>query len=84
MFVIPSDFESESAKLAAYAREHSMLVVMANFGGPSGGLTSAGRSAIWSEQGELQSQLGPTGAGLVVAAKTESGWRSGTVALASR
>jgi len=79
MFVIPSDFESDSQRLAGYAREHSMAVVMANFGGPTGGLASAGKSAIWSENGELLSELGPAGAGVVIASKSAAGWRAKAV-----
>ena len=79
MFVIPSEFELESASLAAYAAQHSMAVVMANFGGKTGGLVSAGRSAIWSEKGELLAQLGPTGAGIVIATRTRGEWRAKTV-----
>jgi len=79
MFVIPTEFESDAAKLAAYAGEHSMAVVMANFGGPTGGLASAGKSAIWSEKGELLAQLGSGGSGIVVATKTSADWRAKTV-----
>ena len=67
MFVIPSDFERETASLRRYAVEHSMLVAFANYGGPSGGLAAAGRSAIWSRRGELIAQLGPAGEGVAVA-----------------
>jgi predicted amidohydrolase len=67
MFVIPSDFERETANLRRYAVEHSMLVAFANYGGPSRGLASAGRSAIWSPRGELIAQLGPAGEGVAVA-----------------
>ncbi len=66
MFVIPSDFDEESAKLRRYAVEHAMTVAFANFGGPSGGLASAGRSAIWSERGEMLVQLQSNGCGVAV------------------
>jgi len=66
MFVIPSDFDSETAKLSHYAAQHTMLTALANFGGPSGSLRSAGRSSIWSERGELLVQLDPTGSGIAV------------------
>jgi predicted amidohydrolase len=75
MFVIPSDLERETASLASYAARHSMAVVFANFGGASGGLPSGGRSAIWSESGELLARLNETGAGVVVATATDAGWR---------
>jgi predicted amidohydrolase len=79
MFVIPSDFESDTAKLRSYAVRHSMAVLLANFGGPSGGLPSAGGSAIWSERGERLAQLGTTASGVVVAIEGVAGWRAGVV-----
>jgi predicted amidohydrolase len=81
MFVIPSDFEGDSARLSVYARRHSMTVALANFGSPTGGLAAAGRSSIWSEKGDLLVQLNPTGAGVAVATETSNGWRSKTVLL---
>jgi predicted amidohydrolase len=80
MFVIPSDYDGDSRNLRSHAVNHSMLVAAANFGGPSGGLASAGRSAIWSEQGELVGQLGAAGAGVLVAIETKSGFRTETLA----
>jgi NAD+ synthase (glutamine-hydrolysing) len=53
-----------------------MAVVFANFGGATGGLASAGRSAIWSETGELLAQLDAAGAGIVVACETADGWQA--------
>lgn len=81
MFVIPSEFERETANLIEYAARHSMVVAFANYGGPSGGLASAGRSAVWSERGELLVQLPRAGAGVAVASESESGWRCKTVML---
>jgi predicted amidohydrolase len=84
MFVIPSDFERATANLAAHAARHAMTVVLANYGGPSGGLTSAGRSAICSETGDLLTQLGPIGAGIAVASESHSGWRARSILLGDR
>ena len=81
MFVIPADFEQDNARLREYAVRHSMAVVFANFGGPSGGLPSAGRSAIISEQGEVLIRLQATGTGLAIAAEDETGWRTKEVML---
>jgi predicted amidohydrolase len=79
MFVIPSDFDGEITKLRRYAVQHSMMVALANFGSPSGGLASAGRSAIWSETGELLVQMGASGAGVGVVTETPQGRRTRTV-----
>lgn len=83
MFVIPTDLEQETVTLREYAVRHSMAVVFANFGGPSGGLPSGGSSAIVSEKGELLVQLQATGAGIAIAIEDETGWRTKGVMLDS-
>jgi len=79
MFIIPSELQRETASLRACAVRHSMAVAMANYGGPSGGLASGGRSAIWSERGELLVQLEASGAGVAVAVEDDAGWRGKAV-----
>jgi predicted amidohydrolase len=81
MFVIPSEFDGEVSKLRGYAVQHSMMVALANFGRPTGGLASAGRSAIWSETGELLVQLGANGAGIAVVTETQQGRRARSISL---
>jgi predicted amidohydrolase len=76
MFVIPSEFEGDSAKLSRYAAGHSMVVALANYGSATGGLASAGRSSIWSAKGELLIRLGDAGAGAAVAIERVDGWRT--------
>jgi predicted amidohydrolase len=78
MFVIPSEFEGETANLRTYAARHSMVVAFANYGGASGGLASGGRSAIWSEKGELLTRLPPAGVGVALASESQSGWHAVT------
>jgi predicted amidohydrolase len=80
-FIIPSDLERDTARLRSYAVRHSMAVARANYGGPSGGLPSGGGSAIWSEKGDLLTQLEGTGAGVVVAIETDDGWCAKTARL---
>lgn len=79
MFVIPSDFASETSRLRHYAVQHRMLVAFANFGSASGGLASAGRSAIWSETGDLLVELEAKGAGVAVFSETAQGRRTKAV-----
>jgi len=81
MFVIPRDLEPELARFASHATRHAMAVVMANYGGPTGGLASAGASAIWSPEGELLARLEENGAGVVVAVEDGAGWRAVSIAL---
>ena len=75
MFFTPPELAGESARLQGYAKRHSMLVAMANFGGSSGGLAAGGGSAIWSPSGALLVQLGEPGSGVVLAAEDATGWR---------
>ena len=81
MFVIPADHDAEAANLAGIASRHAMLVAMANHAGPTGGLPSAGRSAIWSESGELLVRLGPSDAGLTIATESGDGWIARAITL---
>ena len=57
----------KAALLSNYAREHGMAVLMANYSGVTGGCLSAGRSAIWSEDGRLVTSSVGTEETLVVA-----------------
>jgi predicted amidohydrolase len=74
MFVIPSEFEAETTNLAAAATRHSMTVVFANYGGPSGGLASAGRSSIWSADGDVLVRLDAVGTGVALATMVDGRW----------
>lgn len=78
---LPSDFDGDSNRLRQYAARHSMVVALANFGGPSGGLAAAGRSSIWADTGELLARLRPDGAGVVVATETMDGWHARAISL---
>jgi len=55
-----------------------MMVALANYGCGTGGLASAGRSAVWSAEGELLAQLPVSGAGVAVVAEGKDGWRTKT------
>ena len=81
MFVIPSEFDGEVSKLRGYAVQHSLMVALANFGCPTGGLVSAGRSAIWSETGELLVQLAANGSGVAIVTETEPGRRARAISI---
>lgn len=75
-FIGPSAFERDTTYLQTYASQHGLAVVLANFGGPSGGTESAGGSSIWSDEGTLLARHGELGEGLVVATQTDAGWRA--------
>jgi RimJ/RimL family protein N-acetyltransferase/predicted amidohydrolase len=84
MFVIPSELDAMRAKFGGYAAQHSMMVALANFGSPSGGLAAGGCSTIWSERGELLVQLEPNGAGVAVVTETRQGRRVRSVMQSGR
>lgn len=52
-FITPDSYGIDAGLLEGYAREHRMVVLMANYGAGTGGWLSAGRSAIWSNTGTL-------------------------------
>jgi predicted amidohydrolase len=77
-------YQTDSALLSGYAREHRMAVLMANHGGPTGGWTSAGRSAFWSENGERIGEASAAGDCLLVVQRTADGWSSRSVVVSLR
>ncbi|EXU76159.1 carbon-nitrogen hydrolase family protein [Erwinia mallotivora] len=60
--------------LVRWATQYKMAVLMANHALPTGGYQSAGKSAVWDEQGRQVVQ-GGSGEQLVIARRTESGWQ---------
>lgn len=60
-------YAAEAPLWQSYAREHAMVVLIANHGGPSGGYVSAGRSGIWDLSGDLVIEAPGVGRYLVVA-----------------
>jgi predicted amidohydrolase len=67
-------YAADSAVLQGYARQHGTRVLMANHGGPTGGWVSAGRSAIWGEDGELIAASSGVGDQLVIARYRAGVW----------
>ena len=82
VFSTPGEFDKDAARLKSYAGRHSMLVAMANFGGPSGGLAAAGRSSIWSENGELVGEASKAGLEVLIASERATGWHCTSARLA--
>lgn len=75
MFVIPSQIGAERVRLAQRATDHRLAILVANFGGPSGGLASAGTSAFWTPDGTEHARLPTAGPGLVLAHQQGEHWR---------
>jgi predicted amidohydrolase len=78
-FVIPADLDKDLGRLKTYVVQHALTVVFANFGGPSGGLPSAGSSAIISAGGDVLARLPRSGAGLALAREATTGWEGWTI-----
>ena len=67
--------------LENYAREHRMAVLMANYSGATGGDVSAGKSALWSEDGQLVAASTGTEETLIIGTKQNSVWNGIVVPL---
>lgn len=72
-------YAADTALLQQYATNHRILVLMANYGGPTGGWVSAGRSAIWSNNGDLLACAPATGEALVIAERRHDRWLGAVV-----
>lgn len=79
VLITEGGYAADSALLQGYAREHGMLVLMANHGGATGGWESAGRSAIWAAGGRLLAAAPGTGDALVIARRQAALWRGEVV-----
>ena len=74
VLISPAGYGVDSALLQGYAATHSMLVLMANHGGATGGWESAGRSAVWTADGALLAAAPGVGDGLLIARREVHGW----------
>lgn len=79
VLISDNGYPHDSGLLQGYAKEHSMGVLMANHGGPSGGWACAGRSAFWSAGGELVVSAAGTGDCLVIVRRRQGVWQGETV-----
>lgn len=82
VLITADGYERDADILQGDAREHRMVVLMANHSHPTGGLTPAGRSAIWDETGQRLIAAVGTEEALVVGAWTTSGWTGSMVSVA--
>ncbi|MBQ4835772.1 carbon-nitrogen hydrolase family protein [Pseudoalteromonas luteoviolacea] len=73
VLITPQGYENDAKKWSTYASEYSMLVAIANYNKPSGGLPSVGKSAIWYEN-KLLAQAGISEDALVVAESSSGAW----------
>lgn len=76
VLVSEKGYEHDAGLLRGYAREHRMPVAMANHGGPTGGWVSAGRSALWDENGDIVIAAEGAGEYLLLASRDRDGWHA--------
>jgi predicted amidohydrolase len=74
MLVSVRGYDTDVGLLRGYARQFAMPVLMANHGGPTGGWTSAGRSAFWDAAGNEIVTAPADGECIVLAANSPEGW----------
>jgi predicted amidohydrolase len=79
--VTHEDYPRKSTSLKSYAIAHNMAVLFANCSGTGGELVSAGRSAIWSEDGELVVASSGSDEALIVAVKRNGQWTGAVLPL---
>ena len=75
VMITEDGYAPKVALLRNYALEHRMAVLMANYSGSTGGWVSAGKSALWSEAGQLVAGSAGTEEALVIGTKQNGGWK---------
>ena len=73
VLISENGYAADTALMQRYAAEHRMLVLMANYGAPTGGWVSAGRSAVWLPGGQLLAEAPASGEAVVVARRSGMG-----------
>lgn len=74
----PDEADMIKCRFEGHALRHHLIVVVANYGGPTYGAVSGGGSAIWSADGKLVVKAPESGVALVVATNIGHQW-SGNV-----
>ncbi len=76
-------YERKSELLRRWAVEHGMAILMANYAGKTGGETSAGKSRIWTETGDVIANASDNEECVVIATRENQHW-SGRVVPVSK
>lgn len=64
--IVEDNIEKGLNRLAAIAKEYSMIVLMSNCIGLTGTYDCPGRSSVWNQNGELKGQLSNSDEGLLI------------------
>lgn len=76
VFITPGGYETDAAILRNFAKTYSMTVMKSNYGGPSGGFNTGGKSAVWDQDGSLLTACVAAGEGLAIAKKKDGAWNA--------
>ncbi|MTI31071.1 carbon-nitrogen hydrolase family protein [Xanthovirga aplysinae] len=70
--------------LGNYAKSFSLNVLMSNYSGDCWGLTAGGKSAFWTNDGELCTAMEENSRGLVVVESQEGSWKKQNVRIGEK
>ena len=76
-----TEYRDHATNMRRYAACHEMVALTANYAGSTGGSVSAGKSALWDEQGNLVVQANSNGEALVVVRRDAGGWHGAVITL---
>ena len=74
IYYTPAGIAEGHKRLSTYAQNDQMAVLMANYGGPSYKYEAGGKSAFWTSNGQIISQLKEDGEGLLIMEGTDNSW----------
>jgi len=74
VLISENGYAADTALMQRYAVEHRMLVLMANYGAPTGGWVSAGRSAVWGPDGRLLAEAPASGEAVIAVGRLGTEW----------
>jgi predicted amidohydrolase len=81
VLITEKSYPQESAMLQGYAKQHNMVVMLANHCAPTGGWLPGGQSAVWDDTGRLIVAANTSDDSLAVAQKSAEGWSGATYPL---
>lgn len=79
IFYTPNGIAEAYEQLSSYSRQYPMNILMANYGGESYNLPSAGKSAFWKNTGELVTAIESIGEGMIILSKEYNHWTGQTI-----
>lgn len=74
VMITEEEYGRKAALLKSYALDHKMAVLLANYSGSTGGLVSAGKSRIWSEDAEIVAESTGAEEALIIGRRENGAW----------